>query len=216
MTEAEEILAASDPNDAPVELIRETYQTYFIDSADDHFDKTLFHFLLNRLGKFKDKLAVEHCKTLFDKHPEETRYILHYFSQVEALEEIQDSIIEFLDSEDAIYPYQIYQIVEWYNEIPSHPSDALVAIVRRLAFDNAQPRYLRSVCKKFLGDFGLVADLERLQHSYPEASGSLEQSEIICSLKRLEKGRRNAFLSSVVGDGELNERAVRLVKGSSV
>lgn len=212
MPEAEEILCISDPDEAPVGLIRETYQTYFVDSTDDQFDNTLFHFLLNRLGRFKDRFAVDHCKNLFERHPEETRYILRYFSQVEAVEETEESIIEFLDSEDAIYTYQIFQMIEWYNGIHRDPSDGLLSIVRRLAFDNSQPAYLRSVCRKFLGGFGLVADLERLQHSYPEASSSLEQSEIICSLNRMEKGRRNSFLSSVMNDGELNRRATDLVK----
>jgi len=215
MPEAEKILSR-EPDDTTVEIIRETYKTYFIDSTDDSFNSTLFHFLLNRLGKHKDKFAVEHCMTLLEKHPEETRTILDYLSRTVELVEIEDSLIEFLNSQDAIYPYQNYQIIEYVSSNPAKPSEALMAISRRLGFDNSQPPYLRSFCRKILGDFGSIGDLERLQDSYSEARNSLEQSEIICSLKRMETGRRNTFLARAEHDGELNRRSSIIVKSGGI
>ncbi len=200
------------PDEAPIEVIRETYKAHFIDSAESKFEKSLFKFLLNRLGRRKDKFALEHCKQLFDKHPEVTDIILDYFELCEVYPDVQGTIIEFLNSDEAVYPYQIYQIIEWISELPFEPSGNLIEIARRLSFDDSQPYYLRFICMKIIGDYGTFADLERLEDSYSSARNPLEQSIIMCCLKRMEKGRRNAFLGRAEGDGELNRRAVKFVR----
>jgi hypothetical protein len=213
LTKAEELLAKS-PEEAPIEFIREAYQAYFIDSADSSFDKTLFHFLLKRLAVQNDTFGVNHCKTLFDKHPEETDYILSYFKAVQAVDSVEVDLVTFLNSPDAVYTYQNYQILEWFSILDHIPSDGLIAIARQFAFDNAQPPYLRAVCRKILGDHGTPADLERLEGDYAEARNPLEQCEIICSLRRMEVARRNTFLRRAERDGFLNRNAARLVRSA--
>ena len=216
MDDFEMLLAAhgDDPNDAPIEVIQETYKTYFIDSDDLKFDKSLFRFLLGRLGKQADKFVVEHCKTLFEKHPEENLSILKYFEAANALDDVEEALVSFLDSADAVYPHQTYQILEWLNRVSGHPSEDLIAFARRTTFDPASLPYVRAVAREFLALHGTAADLERLEHSYAEAQGSLEQSEIICALRRMELNRRNAFLRRAEGDGELNLRATRLTRSA--
>jgi len=216
MGDFEMMLAAhgDDPNDAPIEVIQETYKTYFIDSDDSNFDKSLFRFLLGRLGRQADKFAVEHCKTLFEKHPEENLTILKYFEAADSLEDVEDTLVLFLNSADAVYPYQIYQILEWLNRVSDHPSDDLIGFARRATFEPASLSYVRAVAREFIALHGTAADLERLEHSYADAQGSLEQSEVICSLRRMELNRRNAFLRRAEGDGELNLRAARLTRAA--
>ena len=48
VSEADEILEEN-PDAAPIEVIQQTYQTYFIDKGD-RFNRTLFRFLFSRLG----------------------------------------------------------------------------------------------------------------------------------------------------------------------
>ncbi len=204
--EAERILIQT-PDDVPLDLIREAYQTYFIDSDDSKFNPTLFRFLLNRLAASGDAFAQVHVMPLLERHPEETKVILNYLGGVEALPAIEGELIRYLESPDAIYPYQTYLVIEWLCEETENPSESLLALVRRLAFDGAQPGYLRASCRRFVGEFGSAADLERLEGAYRDAAGSLEQSEIICALSRMEKGRRNAFLARAERDGFLNMRA---------
>jgi Reverse transcriptase (RNA-dependent DNA polymerase) len=214
MTDFEALLAASttgDPRDAPIEIIKETYQTYFIDSSTT-FDKSLFRFLLGRLGTQNDIFAVEHCKTLFEKYPQETSNILEYFEDCGVVTDVQESIVSFLNSKDAVYPYQAYQMLEWLNRVLHHSHNGLTALARRIAFSNTEPFYLRSVARKFIAVHGTTADLERLEDAYAIAQGSLEQSEIICALRRMELNRRNSFLRRAEGDGDLNFRATRLVR----
>ncbi|MGB9198803.1 MAG: RNA-directed DNA polymerase, partial [Terriglobales bacterium] len=79
--EADEILGKN-PEDAPIEVIQETYQTYFVDSNNE-FNATLFRFLLSRLGKQSDSFAAEHCVTLLGDHPEETKAIVDYLARLD-------------------------------------------------------------------------------------------------------------------------------------
>jgi len=219
----------ADPETAPVEVLREAYATYFLplssdpftsDAADEDtevsqaFDKTLFHFLLVRMGKAGDGFASDHCLTLLGKHPEETRAICAYLERIERIGASDDAIVGFLESPDAIYPYQICQLVEWRLKDSALPTEEFLRIIRQAAFDDSRPYYLRSVCRKFLGEFGTSADVERLEHLYSNARDELEQCEILCSLKRMEKRRRNTFLGRYEMDSPLHQRAVAFVKAS--
>ena len=54
VSQADEILEES-PDSAPIEVIQQTYQTYFVD-GDAKFNRTLFRFLLSRLARQADSL----------------------------------------------------------------------------------------------------------------------------------------------------------------
>lgn len=210
VSEADEILEES-PESAPIEVIQQTYQTYFIDSGA-RFNRTLFRFLLNRLGKQSDGFACDHCHTLLEEHPDETDAILDYLSSVGPVEVYGIPVVEFLSSGRIVYPYQVYQILEWFVENSSAPSDELIETVRTIGFDSSTPRYVKTYCRAFLGKFGSAADLERIANLYDETADPSEQVEIICAIRRLERGRRNSFLARVEKDGEMNLRAAKWVK----
>jgi hypothetical protein len=184
------------------------------EAADDNpkFDKTLFHFLLGRMGKAQIEFASQHCLTLLGTHPEETRAICGYLERIGRISASDDAIVTFLESPDAIYPYQIYQIIEWRLKDHNPPADGFLRIVRDMAFDDSQPYYLRSVCRKFLGEFGTSADVERLEHLYSNARDELEQCELLCCLMRMEKRRRNSFLGRYEQDSPLHRRTVAFIK----
>jgi hypothetical protein len=209
--EAENMLSLS-PDDAPIEIIREAFKTYFIDNEKE-FNKTLFRFLIKRLRKQKDGFALEYCKTVLRNHPEETQTALSYFNIIGAVKDMEDNIISFLKSEDAIYSYQIYQIIELFVNANILPSPELIAIIRRFTFDGSQPFYVHSLGRLFLGKYGTATDLELLELSYPRCSPN-EQVDIICSIKRMERGRRNTFLARAEHDGETHRRAVLWVKST--
>jgi hypothetical protein len=176
------------------------------------FNRTLFHYLLNRLGKQKDPYAIGYSLRQFNSRPQETQPILDYFAEVAKFDDVFPALEGFLNSVDCIYDYQIYQIFQWLNSIGVRPTDGLVAIARRLTFDNARPSYLRAVCRTVLQRHGTTADLHRLEGSYGSLHEELEKAQVLVSLMRIEVGRRNAFYGRVAGDGLLCERAVRLVK----
>ncbi|MGB9197749.1 MAG: hypothetical protein WCB53_12580, partial [Terriglobales bacterium] len=122
------------------------------------------------------------------------------------------TVIKFLNSDSAVYDYQIYQILEFYLIRKSPPTEDLLSIARQLAFDAARPRYLRTVGRALLGKYGTAADLERLLNSYDEVTDPSERGELVCALFRLERTRRNAFLGRAEQEGEMNMRAAKWVR----
>lgn len=210
--EAEQILEGSD-DDEPVEVIRQAYQTFFIDSADE-FNASLFRFLLRRLQKQSDDFAADHCIGLLEQHPEETGTILRYLGGVQGTEVAEWVIVDLIRSGHIFYPYQRYLIMEWLYECAPEITDRTLDLVRETAFDSSSPRFLKTACRALLGKFGTAADLERVADSYDEITDPSEQVEVICALKRLEKGRRNAFFGRVEDESEMHSRAVRWVKST--
>ena len=202
--------------DTSIEVLTQAFLEHFIDAREEDFDKTLFHFLLKRLGKSKSDIAVAYCLKLLKTRPEETKHILKYFQSIDVVNQIEDLVVEFLRSVNAVYPYQNYQILEWFSEQAENPSEDLLEIARRMAFDNSHPKYLRVVSRKLVGEFGTSADLERLESLYSELDDEMEKSNIICCLKNMELSRRNFFLGRVQYDGKLVQIASKLVKSGAI
>jgi hypothetical protein len=198
------------PDDAPVEVVHEAFRLNFVDKTK-RFNKTLFHFLLNRLGSQQDEYALEYCLGQLAENPQETKAVLEYAHRVGEFDKTFAAIELFLNSTDCIYDYQTYQIFRWLNSVTVSPSAGIVIIARQLAFDNARPSYLRGVCRLLLENHGTTADLDRLEASYGAIHEDLEKAQILVSLKGLELKRRNAFYRRVKGDGELCERAIKFV-----
>jgi hypothetical protein len=200
--------------EVPIAILRETYRAYFVDVGPYEFDRTLFHFLVKRLGAAKDRFALDHCKTLLERHPDETSYVLAYFSAVGAADDLQAYLATYVESKEAVYPYQDYLIIEWLGESVTKPDAAVMRAVRRRAFDGNLPSYLRCASRTFLARHGSPADLESIQHAYDSASPA-EQPDIMCCLMRMETGRRNGFLHRAANDGYWHGRAARWVRANA-
>lgn len=205
-------LLVSNPEDAPLETVREAYKAYFIDSDARSFDKTLFHFLLNRLGKHSDPFALADCLGLLSAHPEETVPILMYAERVDGMSQADTALVAFLRSPDAVYDYQAFAIWAWLWGTTHVPSDELLQIVREHALGGTVEWYVVSMARALLGRFGTTADLEALQALYAQVADPIEQARVLCALARMEPGRRNGFLARAEGDGDWQRRAVRIAK----
>lgn len=209
-------ILADNPDEAPIEVIQEAYQTYFIDSGHP-FDKTLFHFLLRRLRSAQDPFASIHCVRVLEEHPYETRYVLQYWEGIGVAQEMLTvALLPFLQSERAVYDFQKYQVMNWVLRLNEEPPIGVVALARSLTFDAARPPYLRAVARQILGRYGNDADLERLLHSYDDVRDDLDRAGVILSLGRLERGRRNGFLARVEAETDLNHRAATLVRQGKI
>jgi hypothetical protein len=141
------IEAKVEADDAPVEVVRETFSENFLEEPHKKFNKSLFHYLLNRLGSQGDPHAVDYCIEQLAERPQETQAILDYFGSVEAYDRVFHRIEQFLASADCIYDYQVYQIYGWINARGIKPTDPLIGIARKIAFDGSRPTYLRAVCR---------------------------------------------------------------------
>jgi hypothetical protein len=205
-----ERIASAHPERPPVEVLERAFQSHFLDADDEDFNKTLFHYLLTRLGQVGSRIALDYCLSLFAKRPEETKPVLSYCAKIGLSRENESQILQFLASEEAIYDYQNFLILRFFFEGHRFP-DTLLQQVRRIIRDRNSPRWLRSYAAAILGEAGTPADLENLEANYPSCGDDLERSEIVCSLRRMEAGRRNAFIGRARQDGPLVERAAKWV-----
>ncbi|MFI4948539.1 MAG: reverse transcriptase domain-containing protein [Alphaproteobacteria bacterium] len=206
-----EIEITVDPEQAPVEILLDVFARQFEDK-DARFSTSLFHFLLKRLAAQKEAAVLDYCLGQMYIRPQETQPILDYIRLVNGFENAYPVIEKFLDSADAIYDYQKFQIFRWLDTAELIPTDRLLAIARQLTFDLSRPSYLRAVCRKLLQEHGTIADFDRLERGYADAHDDLDAAQVLISLKRMEAGRRNAFYGRVADDGLLRSRAARLVK----
>jgi hypothetical protein len=204
----------------PIEVIKETFKTYFVHGTDDKFDKTLFHFLINRLIKAMDSSALDYCLGNFEKHPEETSYFLKYLKSFDDFDitimdlpkKMQDFLINFLSSKESVYDYQNYQILIWFSETLTVIPEDLLKLCRQYAFDNNKPYYLRSISRSILGKYGNTADIDKIEDQLTHIVSDFERAELLCCLTKMEKGKRNALLGRVAKDGQITEMAVAFVK----
>jgi hypothetical protein len=195
----------------PSEVLERTFEEYFAASNPAPFDKTLFHYLLNRLGKAKSRIAVNYCLDALRERTEETQYILKYFSEIGPSEKEISPIVDYMVSPVAIYDYQCYQLLKWlYTE--NINNDLTLKYCRRIAGDFNRDLWLRSWAIAYLGNHGDIADLQSIESMYASCSSDFEKADCVMALSRMEHGRRNAFYSAIKGDGLLVDRAVQMVK----
>lgn len=203
---------ADNPESPPVEILVAAYQRHFADPFAEHFDATFFRFLLARLGKAQNETPLTHgLASYFVTHPEETGNITGYLEAIGDHARSQDLIATFLESEDAVYPYQRYLLLRWLEQGADPLSDRLMAIIRRNAF-SSEPKYLKAVCRRVMGNQGTTADLERLELAYDTTDDDVERAELVYCLRRVEVGRRNGFLAKVEADGPMTAKACGLAK----
>ena len=208
-------------DETPVEVFRKAMKLHFIEAEKADFNKTLFHFLINKLTKFKELFAIDYFLSLLENHPEETTYILKYFSSADPrnvfgqpLVDITESLLKFIESDLAVYDYQNFQILCWLREYSEFCLDHLLRVSRVIGFDNNKPYYYRSVARDILGQFGNSADLEKLEEHVSYIRSELEKAELICCLKRVEKSRRNSFYQRVANGGDIVKMAVNFSKSA--
>lgn len=202
----------SHPGDTAQEVLEQAFQDNFSQASED-FNKTLLHFLLTRLGKAKSVVAVPYAVELLINRPDETEPALRYLEEVGVDTSEEQQILRYIDSSDAIYDYQLSQILSWFSRRESYP-EQLIQLCRKWTFDKNRGLWLRTAARSILGKVGDQSDLEAIENSYETFSGELEKADIVDSLARMEKGRRNAIFGRITADGELVRRSISRVKST--
>lgn len=207
-----EVLQALAQHAGPApEVLERAFSEHFSAGSDTPFDATLFHYLLVRLGKVGSRLAVPYCLGLLETRPEETGSVLDYLSAIGLTDDEQTIVTTYVASGEAIYDYQIYQILQWFYD-QRVANDRLVQLCRTWNADHNRDQWLRSYAFAYLRMFGTAADWAQIEESYGDAMTELERADRVAAVERLERGRRNAFYARVSGHGRLVARAVDVAK----
>jgi hypothetical protein len=205
-----ERIVEADPDNAPTEVLETAFVQHFPGEAPA-FDKTLFHFLLTRLGATQSRIAVDYCLGALRSRPEETPEVLMYFKKIGLQDNEHERIVEFLNSDASLYEYQNYLLLKYYFELRL-PYRGIVAVCRRYVRDLAKPHWLRAYAAALIGVNGNAADMEFFEAQYGVLRDGLERATCICCTVAMEARRRNELLGRARHDGEMEERAVRWVR----
>lgn len=198
-------LADAHPDAPPPPVLEQTFRERFLGEGAQ-FDKTLLHYLLNRLGQVRSRVAVPYVLGLFGEHPEETREALRYLTAIDASAADCEAVLSYAASDEAVYDYQLYEIARWCY-LQTYLPPALVHLCRSWAFDRNRAPWLRTYAFAVLRRGGDAADLERIEIHYPHAATELERADVVAAVARMEPGRRNTFYRAVTDDGALVARA---------
>jgi retron-type reverse transcriptase len=205
------------PEDIDDKVIQEATQRYLIEADEDEFSSTLFHYLINRLGKIQDGSAVEYCLSLLEERPEETPYSLEYLERLGVTDKMRETITDYLYSEKTVYEFQLHLIYEWFLESNTNhiTNERLISKARSLAFDGDRDFYLRNTTRRYLGRYGVPGDLIKLEKEYSATSSVREQVVILASLENRVRSKRNGFYAGVKDDGWAHKEVVELIKTRS-
>jgi hypothetical protein len=197
--------------DEPVEVLTDAYQTYFI-LPESAFNKTLFRYLLRRLGSARERFALENALGQLQINPEENDTIAEYAASVGGTQLFEEAFLRLRADGSLPFDYQLYQVMRWRLRLEGIPTDPFMQLARSSATEPGSVWYVKAIARALIGKWGSPADLEALLQIYPDAQSDQERAEIICALQRMERGRRNAFLGHAAGDGEFSSRAVRAIR----
>ena len=199
-------------SEVAINVLESAFEQHFLDNELE-FDKSLFHYLLHRLRPVGSRKAVNYCLDLLITNPIETAEILKYLSAFKEDEDLIRAIAEFTFSNDAMYDYQIFQILRWMVQ-EGIGTESSLSVARAQVRDLSRPTWLRSYAFALLGQFGDDADFATIVSEFPRASTDLQQAIVLCSLKKQTPMARNAFYARFGSANLLSSLAVEWAKST--
>lgn len=201
------------PDAPPPAVLERAFTEHFI-SVSGNFNKTVFHYLLTRLGRARSTIAVDYSLQQLATRPEETKAVLKYLAALPRNEEVQKKILSYMESAEAIYDYQTYEILRWFYGGEPYP-ERLLHLCRRWAFDLNRPACLRSYARAILGDAARPEDLDQLERECVRATDTFEKVDYLVALYRMETIRRNTLFGRHKNEIFLVQKAIQYAKKHS-
>jgi hypothetical protein len=194
-------------------VLEDAFREYFTDSAEP-FNTSLFHYLLNRLGRLHSDIAIEFSIRQLSDRPEETRPVLDYLELFLDDDDVAEGVLRFTESVDAIYEHQRFLIMRWLQKNRVQ-TDSCLQVARRVTADRSQPLWLRSYALAVVGEHGDSADLDSIEAMYTNAANDLEQAVILCGIRRMPHNQRNAIYARYREHSLLSSLAIRWARQNS-
>ena len=196
-------------------VLIEAFEKYFLSKDAIKFDKSLFHFIINRLGASRNSKAVEYCLDPLSKRPEETKFILDYFSNLPRYYgDIAERLAILLNESLIIYEYQKILFIKWlWSEKIS--SDLVLRVIRNLVWRTDLFQNTKDYCIAYLGDYGDSTDLDLIESFYEDSVNPVSKATIMYSLKKMPKSRRNSIYGRAQGDGYYVDLAIKSARAHS-
>jgi hypothetical protein len=204
-------LADAEPTRMSPAVMRTAFRKFVLE--DERPSKTMRNYLLRRLAARNDDTAVGYCSDLIRQAPDTSSVVLRYFADLDDTRRFEPILRRVLKDKDlAMYPYQQYLVLDWIWRHCGRVGAHTVRAIRDIAQDGATPSFLAAYANALLGTFGDYSDLERIASLYAKSTDPLERAQLLSSLSRLERGKRNALLGRARDQKPWLDRAAKLVR----
>jgi hypothetical protein len=184
------------------------FEKYFsVDQGE--FNKSLFHYCLNRLGAAGDDFASERCLEIAVSQPQELKSILQYFSKLTVVQsDLLDQLCDRFLRAKFISDHQTYLLLRhiWIDKIET---DTSLKFARKCTKNGNLDDYTRDYARAIIGASGDTSDLDALEAEYGRTTRLVSKATILCSIGRMVKTRRNSVYSRATGEGELIDYAIQ-------
>lgn len=203
-------LINADPSQMDPEVIRRAWQQFVLDA--ERPNRSMVRYLLRRFATRSDPIAVEYCAPRLRSHPEDATEILRYFEDL-ADPKLEVPIARALSSRDLRpYPYSRFLLLDWLRRNRTDLRAVTLKAVREQAFGESHPQYVQAAARAVLGAMGEHSDLDRLASLLPSTSDPFARAQLVCTLTKLERGRRNGLAAPLKDEKPWGTRAWTYVR----
>ncbi len=205
-----------DPDAPKPDVVNQAWQ-FFVDGEFGPFDATLFHYLLARLGDQRSPNAEAYCLQLLATNPEETEYVLDYFSsaKLNLAAETLDALAALLKLEaQLLFEHQRYQILRWFHEEQVRHEVVLHQASREA--HTGESRLLQPHWIAYLGDHATDQnEFVRLERSLQSETGALMRATYLYALRKWESTDRSLLYSRCSGECREVDGAIKCAKADT-
>lgn len=186
------------PNSEFTKILQKTFKDNF--SSRKFVDKSLYHYLVSRLGKQKSTTCKRQVLHFIKTKPEETKYSLIYLTRLYYESKLPTKLVKFLidhmESDKCFYEYQQYEILKFLYE-HDVKNKHLKVFSEKIAKDKNYSSWVRSYAiaiwaqndapKQELLDMYSSESDEIIKADILQACAQLSQKEYSTVLKRYGK-----------------------------
>ena len=177
---------------------------------ENDFDDRQFRYCVNRFKKLKvNELALEAHNNVADEvlrrlitMPYSTNIFIDYLSLFPESENVQLRVIEFLESNYNIYPWQEMLLLELLIRLEIQPEvkDRALSIARVIARSDIKHPACRERAFVFWGKNGDYADKREIRGRYYDEPREDVKRAILFAIQEMQAGERNNFLTNAAND----------------
>lgn len=191
-------------------------------ASPDKFNDRHFRFCVHRFKKMKvNNLAldthdhvVEEVLRRLRTMPYSTDVFIDYLSLFSESENVQLKVVEFLESNYNIYPWQEMLLIELLIRLDIQPDihDRALSIARSIAKNDQKHPACRERAFVFWGKNGDYQDRREIRGRYHDESREDVRRAMLFAIQEMQKGERDNFLRSVYNDSTALKMAAEYIE----